>query len=81
MNTIGVAKFKEKCLSLLDELDPEGLVITKHGKPVALVKPYRNTDADLIGCMQDKLEICGDVFTTGVEWNATEKDFKLDSQS
>ena len=35
MKTIGSAKFKEQCLALLDELDESGLVVTKHGKPVA----------------------------------------------
>ena len=32
---IGAAKFKEQCLAILERLDPGGLVITKHGKPVA----------------------------------------------
>jgi prevent-host-death family protein len=29
------AKFKEHCLAILDEVDEEGIVITKRGKPVA----------------------------------------------
>ena len=37
MNEIGAAKFKEQCLALLDQLDADGLIITKHGKPVARV--------------------------------------------
>jgi len=40
MKTIGAAKFKEQCLALLDKLSPEGIVVTKHGKPVARVLPY-----------------------------------------
>ncbi|HKO94345.1 MAG TPA: hypothetical protein VJU61_24495 [Polyangiaceae bacterium] len=32
---IGAAQFKERCLQVLDELSPEGLIITKRGKPVA----------------------------------------------
>ncbi len=32
--TMGVARFKEQCLALIDALDAEGIVITKHGKPV-----------------------------------------------
>ena len=31
MNTIGALQFKEQCLELLDNLDDEGLVVTKHG--------------------------------------------------
>jgi len=37
MKKLAAAKFKEQCLSILDHLEPEGLVITKHGKPVARI--------------------------------------------
>jgi antitoxin (DNA-binding transcriptional repressor) of toxin-antitoxin stability system len=70
MKTIGAAKFKEQCLTLLDNLSPEGLVITKHGKPVATVLPYGATSADLIGALRGKLTIKGDVMTTGRGWDA-----------
>ena len=40
MKKIGAAKFKEQCLALFDKLTPDGLIITKHGKPVARVIPY-----------------------------------------
>ena len=33
MKKIGAAKFKEQCLALLDQLDADGLIVTKHGKP------------------------------------------------
>ena len=36
---IGAAKFKEQCLAILDSLGPDGIVVTKHGKPVARVLP------------------------------------------
>jgi antitoxin (DNA-binding transcriptional repressor) of toxin-antitoxin stability system len=36
---ISASKFKEQCLSLLDNLDPDGMVVTKHGKAVARVIP------------------------------------------
>ena len=70
MKAIGAAKFKEQCLALLDKLTPDGLVITKHGKPVARVIPYPRSSADLIGSLRDKIEIEGDIFTTGIEWDA-----------
>ncbi len=70
MQTIGAAKFKEQCLALLDRLDTDGLVITKHGKPVARVVPYDRRDADLIGSLRHKIEVKGDIFTTGVRWDA-----------
>jgi antitoxin (DNA-binding transcriptional repressor) of toxin-antitoxin stability system len=70
MRTIGAAKFKEQCLTLLDNLSSEGLVITKHGKPVAKLLPYGASSADLIGALRGKLKISGDVMTTGRGWNA-----------
>lgn len=70
MKTIGAAKFKEQCLALLDQLDAEGLIVTKHGKPVARVVPYEQQCADLIGSLQHKIKIQGDILTTGVRWNA-----------
>jgi len=67
---IGAAKFKEQCLALLENLTPEGLVITKHGKPVALVTPYPKKSSDLIGCLRDKIEVHGNLLSTGISWNA-----------
>ena len=61
---IGAAKFKEQCLALLDQLDPDGLIVTKHGKPVARVLPYNTQDADLIGSLRHKVKVRGDVFST-----------------
>ena len=68
--SIGAAKFKEQCLSLLDRLTPEGLVITKHGKPVARVIPLPRRPADLLGVLADKIEVRGDILTTGVAWDS-----------
>ena len=70
MKTMGAAKFKEQCLALLDRLDPEGLVITKRGKPVARVVPYDREFAASIGSLSGKIEIRGDIMGTGVPWNA-----------
>ena len=55
MKSIGAAKFKEQCLALLDRLDADGLVVTKHGKPVARVVPYDNEGAELIGSLRHKI--------------------------
>ena len=70
MKEIGAAKFKEQCLALLDQLDADGLIVTKHGKPVARVVPYDSRGADLIGSLRHKVKIRGDVFTTGLRWDA-----------
>ena len=67
MKTIEAGKCKEQCLALLDHLDAEGLIVTKHGKPVAHVVPY-TSQADLIGSLRHKVKVKGDVFTTGLQW-------------
>ena len=71
MRTIEIAKFKEQCLGLLEELDADGLIVTRHGTPVARVVPYdRQHDdrqcADLIGSLRHKIRIRGDILTTGL---------------
>jgi prevent-host-death family protein len=69
MKKINASKFKEQSLSILDSLEPEGIVITKHGKPVAKLIPIQEQSAHLIGSMKGKIKIKGDVFSTGVRWN------------
>ena len=71
MKTVGAAKFKEQCLSLLDHLEPDGLVVTKHGKPVARVMPYHRGFAPLIGSLREKIVIRGDILSTGSVWQAS----------
>ena len=68
--TMNVSKFKEQCLSLVDHLDASGIVITKHGKPVAKIIPIQSSCAHLIGAMKGKIRIKGDVLSTGLEWDA-----------
>lgn len=70
MRTIEAAQFKAQCLALLDELEPDGLIITRRGEPIARVVPYADEDADLVGSLQGKIRIKGDISTTGVRWNA-----------
>ena len=63
-------KFKEQCLSLLDHLDDQGLVITKHGKPVAKLVRIESSSSDLIGALKGKMKIKGNIISTGERWNA-----------
>ena len=49
MSTIGASQFKQECLAILDRLGPEGIVITKHGKPIAKLVPIDTDSASLIG--------------------------------
>jgi antitoxin (DNA-binding transcriptional repressor) of toxin-antitoxin stability system len=65
LTRINTSKFRKKCLAILDNLDPEGIVITKHGKPVARLIPE---NSDLIGSMAGKIKVTGDLMSTGITW-------------
>ena len=73
MKTIAAAEFKEKCLALLDRVQAEGIVITKHGKPVARLIPFEQDPKALIGAFSGKIRILGDVMTTDESWDANAK--------
>lgn len=70
MKTMAAARFKAKCLAILDEVDPDGLVITKHGRPVARLVPITAESATLIGSLKGKLRIKGNILSTGARWDA-----------
>jgi len=70
MKRIPAAKFKAQCLALLEGVDPEGVVITKHGRPVARLIPAGSDPAALIGALAGKLKIKGPVLSTGSAWDA-----------
>jgi len=46
MQTMGISEFKAHALKILDQVAKlqESIVITKRGKPIAQVIPYRNSD-------------------------------------
>jgi prevent-host-death family protein len=68
---IAATEFKARCLKILDELESQGIVITKRGQPVAKLTPIRVMDnSKLIGSMKGKVVIKGDIFSTGRRWNA-----------
>jgi antitoxin (DNA-binding transcriptional repressor) of toxin-antitoxin stability system len=69
--TFTATEFKAKCLRILDDLEPQGIIILKRGRPVAKVMPISTRQNEkLIGSMKGKIVITGDIFSTGVNWNA-----------
>ena len=46
MKTMGISKFKSHALKILDQVakNQEIIVITKRGKPLAQIAPYRTSD-------------------------------------
>ena len=70
MKQMAAAKFKEQCLSLLDRVDADGIVITKRGRPVAKLIPIQRESASLIGVLKGKLRVKGPILSTGLRWDA-----------
>jgi antitoxin (DNA-binding transcriptional repressor) of toxin-antitoxin stability system len=70
MTEMNASTFKEKCLALLDNLEPDGILITKRGKPVARLIPEGSGCASLIGSLKGKIVVKGDLMSTGEKWNA-----------
>ncbi len=74
MKTIEAAQFREECLTLLNGLDAEGLVVTEDGKPIARVLPIeedaplgkKGKNAHLIGILRGKGEVRGDITSIGL---------------
>ena len=71
MKTVAAAKFKAQCLAILDSLEPDGVVVTKHGKAVARVLPMSSAPGDLIAALRGRIRVKDAVSSTGVRWNAT----------
>lgn len=70
MKQIAADKFKQKCLAILDEVGPDGIIITKNGKPVAKLTPVAREPSALIGSLRGKIRVRGDIFSTGLNWDA-----------
>ncbi len=69
--TIKASEFKAKCLKLMDEVAEGGgeIVITKNGRPVSRLVPYREKPKSLFGRNRDHIEILGDIVSPmPAEW-------------
>lgn len=51
METIKASEFKAKCLHFMDKVNQTGkeIIITRNGKPVSILKPYRTLPKSLFG--------------------------------
>ncbi len=61
--TIKASEFKAKCLKLMDEVAESGeeIVITKNGRPVSRLLPYREKPPSPFGRDRDIIQIVGDI--------------------
>ena len=72
---IPAGEFKAKCLGLLDEVHVSGkeIIVTKRGRPVARVVAIREAGSEDVrhfGRLSGTVEIVGDIFSTGEQWEA-----------
>lgn len=69
--TIDLGDFNAHCLEILEQLASPGLIVTKEGRPVARITPLAAVNNEpLIGSMKGQIAIHGDIFSTGIEWDA-----------
>ena len=61
--TMKASEFKAKCLKLMDEVAENGeeIVITKNGRPVSRLAPYREKRQPWFGADRDLIQIHGDI--------------------
>ena len=71
--TIKASEFKAKCLKLMDEVAESGeeIVITKNGRPVSRLVPFRERPEESLGHRPGHDQIHGDITEPiDVEWEA-----------
>ena len=71
--TMTASEFKAKYLRLMDEVAETGeeIVITKNGKPVSRVVPYRQKPKAIFAIDRGRITIHGDITEPiNVEWEA-----------
>jgi len=73
MQTVKASEFKAKCLHIMDEINQTGeeIVITKNGKPVSILKPYRTVPTTIFGLHKGKIESKDDLIAPlDIAWDA-----------
>lgn len=76
LHEISATEFKATCLKVMDEVHHKHIeiVITKHGKPIAMMVPVPEADAkEIFGCMAKTATIQGDIIEPiKTKWEANE---------
>ena len=71
--TITATEFRARCLQLMDEVAQSGeeIVITKRGRPVSRLVPWREQPEVVFGANRDSIRIHGDIVDAlDVDWEA-----------
>lgn len=70
---VKASEFKATCLKLMDEVAEGGeeIVITKNGRPVSRLVPYREKPESLLGIDRGRVDIHGDdLAPVAADWDA-----------
>jgi len=68
---IPISEVRERLLSLVHDLPREGVIITRHGNPIAKLMPVRTATADLIGSLKSIItDPDDDLLSAEVRWDA-----------
>ena len=73
MKEVKASEFKARCLQIMDEVakTQESVVITKRGKPLCQLTPYRPRPRTLFAVSKETIRITGDIISPiDVEWEA-----------
>ena len=79
---IKASVFKATCLKLIDSVAASGeeVIITKHGKPLAKLVPFRQPP-QLYGLFKGRMQFLGDVVAPiDVDWEVLEGDDGIDGK-
>jgi len=74
MKEMKASEFKAKCLQLMDDVAATGepVVVTKNGRPVSRLEPYRQRPTTLFGSLAGAMILTADIVDPlDVEWEAT----------
>ena len=74
MKEMKASEFKAKCLQLMDDVAATGepVVVTKNGRPVSRLEPYRQRPTTLFGSLAGAMVLTADIVDPlDVEWEAT----------
>ena len=78
--TMSATEFRAKCLGLIDEVAETGreIVITKRGRPVARLVPFRRRRGAPFGLYREEIRIHGDIGAPiDVEWEAEADPYRV----
>jgi prevent-host-death family protein len=72
VQTMKASEFKAKCLHLMDQVNETGeeIVITKNGKPVSILRAYKEVPDTLFGLHKGKIKSNDDLIApVDVKWD------------